>query len=308
MSERKRTVQTRTTPTRRPSSVRNGRYSLTILYEDDELIAVDKPCGLPTISPEGSRTRSLYDLVTKHIQRRNPKGRAALVHRLDKETSGVIVFAKNTRTKTELMSHWNEAVDERGYIALVEGTMPAQSGVLDTYLSEIDPYRVHQVPAGSRGCLRAITKYTVLSTGGGFSLLELRLETGRRHQIRVQLASAGCPVAGDERYGAKRDPLGRLGLHAAVISIARRQGEEAIRVESPQPPDFAAALKASGEPRRATAPRSEPRESRDPRPPAASPDRTRAWPGGGPASRGYRSGSASKKSSSSYSTRNKRKP
>ena len=303
------------------------------LYEDDDIVAVDKPCGLPTISPEGSRSKSLYDIVTAHIQRRNPKGRAAVVHRLDRDTSGVIVFAKNARAKTALMSTWNESVDERGYVALVEGSplasllasplaSPAKSpspvptteptsgqgesgfagGVLDSWLSDADPFRVRQVTPGTRGALRAITKYRVIAEGGGLSLLEMSLETGRRHQIRAQLAAIGCPVTGDERYGARRDPLGRLALHAAVISLRRPSDGSTIRIECPAPPEFATALRGTAAPDRGVskpaqstaAPRSpskpaRPRTARthqsQPELPGRPVDRSRAWPGGGPSAR-----------------------
>jgi 23S rRNA pseudouridine1911/1915/1917 synthase len=312
------------------------------LYEDDDIVAVNKPCGLPTISPEGSRSKSLYDIVTAHIQRRNPKGRAAVVHRLDRDTSGVIVFAKNARAKTELMSTWNESVDERLYVALVEGSLTASvpgsparqpaagssEGVLDSWLSDADPFRVRQVPPGTRGALRAVTRYRLVAEGNGLSLLELSLETGRRHQIRAQLAAAGCPVTGDERYGARADPLGRLGLHAAAISLKRPSDGQIIRVECPAPPEFAAAVRGSGasagstsadaprprvaykpggskRPRGASASRGLGRSSgpdgqkspRAPHPrqnqpelPGRPEDRSRAWPGGGPSSRGGKSG------------------
>lgn len=288
------------------------------LYEDDDIVAVDKPCGLPTISPEGSRSKSLYDIVTAHIQKRNPKGRAAVVHRLDRDTSGVIVFAKNARAKTALMSTWNESVDERLYVALVEGspaatplssptaplfTAPAApEGVLDTWLSDADPFRVRQVPPGTRGALRAVTRYRVLAEGDGLSLLELSLETGRRHQIRAQLAAIGCPVTGDERYGARCDPLGRLALHAVAISLKRPSDGATIRVECLPPPEFAAALRGtaalgtdrskparstvvsrgSGKPARTRAERQHQSQQEIPGRPA---DRSRAWPGGGPSAR-----------------------
>lgn len=220
----------------------DSQRGLRILYEDDRIIALDKPCGLPTIAPEGSRARSLYDLVSAHIRRRNPKGRAALVHRLDRDTSGVIIFAKDARSKTALMSSWNESVSERGYLALVEGRPPAQEGVLDSWLAERDPYRVRQVPPGTRGALRAITRYRVMAEGAGLCLVELFLETGRRHQIRVQLAAIGCPVAGDERYGSRRNPIGRLALHASSIAIRGFSNGEVLRIPCPPPPGFARAL------------------------------------------------------------------
>jgi 23S rRNA pseudouridine1911/1915/1917 synthase len=293
-----------------------GRFHVTFLYEDDELIAVDKPNGLPTISPEGSRSKSLYDIVSAHIQKRNPKGRAAVVQRLDRDTSGVIVFAKSAKAKAALMSTWNESVDKRIYVALVEGRLPSSEGVLDTWLSEVDPYRVRQALAGSKGALRAITRYHVLGEGDGLSLVELSLETGRRHQIRVQLAEAGCPVAGDERYGSRRDPLGRLGLHATVLALHRPSDGTPVRVECPAPPGFVAALRGttSRNPvqrpsvqQQGWKPEPEPagRSAPEHRPPV---DRSRAWPGGGPSARSEKPGPQSRKSSSRYSTPTKRKP
>lgn len=286
------------------STVRSGKFIVTFLYEDDDIIAVDKPCGMPTIAPEGSRTRSLYDVVTDHLRRRNPKARAAVVHRLDRDTSGVIVFAKHAAAKTALMSAWNASVDERSYVALVEGTLPSAEGTLDTWLSETDPYLVREVPAGTAGSLRAITRYRVVAQGDGLSLVELSLETGRRHQIRAQLAGAGCPVAGDKRYGARRDPLGRLGLHAAVLSIRRPSGGEPLRLECPPPATFRAALKGSRDQDRGPRPAGDARGPREPsgrpasgRPGAAPRPGSGAWPGGGPA-----------KSSARYSTRTRRKP
>lgn len=264
-------------PGRSPETVRSGKFFIRFLYEDDDIVAVDKPSGMPTIAPEGSRTRSLYDVVTEHIRRRIPKGRAAVVHRLDRDTSGVIVFAKNAAAKTALMSTWNESVDERLYVALVEGMLPSAEGTLDTWLSETDPYLVREVPAGTKGSLRAITRYRVLSEGDGLSLVELSLETGRRHQIRAQLAGAGCPVAGDTRYGARRDPLGRLGLHATVISLKVLSDGQTLRLECPPPAMFRAALKGPADRDRRS------RSDRDPR-------TSRAWPGGGPTARTKQSG------------------
>lgn len=208
-------------------------------------MAVVKPEGLSVIAAEGSRGRSLYDIVTAHIQRRNPKGRAAVVHRLDRDTSGIMVFAKNARAKATLMGAWNELVEDRRYVALAEGRLPAAEGVMDSWILETDPYRCREVPAGTHGALRSVTKYRVLAEGDGLSLVELELETGRRHQIRVQLAGLGCPVAGDERYGSRRDPLGRLCLHASLLSLRSPFGPrrgELLRLESAPPPGFRAAL------------------------------------------------------------------
>jgi 23S rRNA pseudouridine1911/1915/1917 synthase len=215
------------------------------VYEDEDIIAVEKPAGLPVIAPDGSRARSLYDIVTERIRARNPKGRAALVHRLDKDTSGIMIFAKQGRAKKLIMGSWDEIVTERKYIALVEGEMPSGEGLLDSWLEEDAKGRVRSVAHGARGgrgAKRAKTRWKVLEWGEAYSLLELSLETGRRHQIRVQLADIGHPVAGDERYGSRTDPLGRLCLHARSIALHLPGREENLRFECEAPPSFRAAL------------------------------------------------------------------
>ena len=225
---------------------------LEILHEDNDVIVVDKPAGLPSIAPEGSRMRSAYGIVTELIRRRNPKGRAAVVHRLDRDTSGVMVFATNAKAKAELMSNWNELVLCRRYLAVVEGLVREDAFVMDDWLIERTIGRVSVAKPGEScangPALRAVSSVRVLKRGASYSLVELELETGRKHQIRAQLASRGHPVAGDERYGSRSDPAGRLCLHANLLVFMRRIGEEPMRFESPMPPEFAAALSRKAEP------------------------------------------------------------
>ncbi len=214
----------------------NSRF-FEILYEDSDLIVVEKPEGLPVIAPEGSRGKSLYDLVTRHIQKRNPHGRAALVHRLDRDTSGVMMFAKNPQTKKILMDNWNALIKKRTYTALIEGQLPAEEGILDSWLMENRAGQVYEVPAGTHGALRAITRWKVLKNLPKFSLVELDLETGRKHQIRAQLSAVGHPVAGDSRYGASSNPFGRLCLHASALEFEHPRTHRVMRFEN-QLPDY----------------------------------------------------------------------
>ncbi len=223
------------------ATMRN-RSQLAVLYEDDDIVAVDKPAGLPVIAAEGSRAKSLYDVVTGYIRRRNPKGRAAVVHRLDRESSGALVFAKSGAAKAALMSHWDSLAKERLYEALVEGDMEADEGSLDSWLVEAGPTRMRVAEPSERGALRAVTNWRVIGRGNGFSLLELSLETGRKHQIRAQLADKGHPVAGDERYGSRRDPAGRLCLHAVLLVLVQPFTRELLRIRSPAPSEFMQAL------------------------------------------------------------------
>jgi 23S rRNA pseudouridine1911/1915/1917 synthase len=213
-----------------------------ILYEDEDIIAVDKPEGLPTMAADGSRARNLYDIVTEHIRKSNPKGRAAIVHRLDRDTSGVVVFAKNARAKKRLMEDWDALVKERGYTALATGVMEGESGLFDSWLAESAGGQVHETSAGQRGSLRAITRWRMILRAPTLSLVELRLETGRKHQIRVQLSRAGHPVAGDPRYGDGTDPIGRLALHAHLLVLEHPFTGEILRFESPAPASFRKAL------------------------------------------------------------------
>jgi RluA family pseudouridine synthase len=218
------------------------------LYEDSDLIVVDKPAGLAVIAPEGSRTKALYDIVTLHIQKTNPRGRAAVVHRLDRDTSGVMLFAKHARAKKALMDNWNKLVRRRCYTALIEGLMLSEAGTLDSWLMENRAGLVYEVKPGTRGAQRAITHWKRLAEPEGlpYSLLELELETGRKHQIRAQLAAVGHPVAGDVRYGARTDPAGRLCLHAHLIEFEHPFTHRVLVFESPVPKVFQQVLDLQG--------------------------------------------------------------
>jgi len=218
------------------SHVRGIQY----LYEDEYLIAVDKPEGLAVIAPEGSRSKSLYDIVTDHIRRRNPKGRAAVVHRIDRDTSGLVLFAKDARSKKALMDNWDEMVRERRYLAVVRGRPEAESGRIESYLLENRGGEVYETDARSRGAKLAITEYKVLESGNGASLVELLLETGRKHQIRVQLASLGHPVLGDPKYGKKftSSRADRLYLHAAGMKFLHPRDRSLVVLECALPAGF----------------------------------------------------------------------
>jgi len=208
------------------------------LYEDRDIIAVDKPAGLAVIAGRGSREKTLYDLVSRHIEKANPHGRAALVHRLDRDTSGVMIFAKHAKAKKALMDNWNELVKERVYVALVEGRMASDSGTYDSWLTENRAGTVWQTDPGAPGAMRAITHWRLLSGDNYYSLVELSLETGRKHQIRVQLSADHHPVAGDHRYGARTNPVDRLCLHARLLVLEHPFSHKVFQFESAVPDSF----------------------------------------------------------------------
>ncbi|WP_010259522.1 RluA family pseudouridine synthase [Treponema primitia] len=212
---------------------------LLLLYEDRDLLVVDKPAGLLSIAAGAERDKTAYWILSEYLRKKGEKRRPAVVHRLDRETSGVMIFAKSDTVKRKLMEHWDATVLERCYIALAEGELKEAQGSIDAPLGEDQRGRVVVVPGGQR----AVTHWKVLKTGRRFSLLSLELETGRRNQIRAHLDWLGHPVAGDKKYRAKTDPLHRLCLHAERIVFHHPHDGRVLEFEVKAPLTFQQALK-----------------------------------------------------------------
>ncbi len=191
----------------------------TILYEDHEFLVIDKPAGQLSVATEGSQNTA-YRQATDYIRIRNKRARLFIVHRLDRDTSGVLLFAKNEALKLALQENWNELVRRRGYQAIVAGKPPKEADTLRSYLLENRAHIVYSAQEKKGGKL-AVTHYRFLKERKGYSLLDLSIDTGRKNQIRVQLADLGCPVAGDRKYGAGKagDPIRRLALHAGNLIL-----------------------------------------------------------------------------------------
>ena len=209
---------------------------LRLIYEDDDILVVDKPSGLLTIATERERERTAYRRLRDWIAGRSPDAsRLFIVHRLDRETSGLIVFAKSPAAKQHLQAQFAARTAERVYVALVEGVMTQAEGSLISRLVEDRSLRVREAERG--GGKEAVTRYRVLERRRATTLLELRLVTGRRAQIRAQLAAAGHPIAGDDQYGGRTDPLKRLALHATRLAFVHPRGGR-VSFESPMPAAF----------------------------------------------------------------------
>ncbi len=202
------------------------RLDFKILFEDDALIVVDKPAGLLTIASDKEKEKTAYHQVRAYVQAKNPKHRIFVVHRLDRDTSGVLVFAKNEKLKKDLQDNWEFFVKHRVYEAVVEGRLPQSTGTIESYLHETATHLVYS--ASPKGGKKAVTKYDVLRTEGKYSLVRLYLQTGRKNQIRVHMKEAGCPVAGDKKYDAKTNPIHRLALHASSLSLTRPDTNETL--------------------------------------------------------------------------------
>ena len=189
-----------------------------ILYEDGELIAINKPAGLLSVATDAQRTATAWRQVTDYLRIRDKRARAHVVHRLDRDTSGVLLFAKNEKLKLALQERWNDLVSCRGYQAVVAGRPPRDEGTVRTWLLENRAHIVYSAPK-SKGGKEAVTRYRVVESRKGFTLLDVEIDTGRKNQIRVHMADLGCPVAGDKKYGNGADPLRRLGLHAGRLVL-----------------------------------------------------------------------------------------
>jgi 23S rRNA pseudouridine1911/1915/1917 synthase len=228
-------VEIRAKPQAAPDTRLAG--GILVRHEDDAVIVIEKPEGLRSIASEAERDATAYAQLTEHVRRGNPRSRERvwIVHRLDQETSGLMVFARTERVKQALQENWDAAVKK--YRAVVEGAPPRETGVLVSHLDEADRFRVRTAPE-STATRRAVTRYRLEKRGEKGALLELELETGRRHQIRVQLAEAGCPIVGDKRYGAQTNPIKRVALHASELRFPHPAGGREMKFISPLPGEF----------------------------------------------------------------------
>ena len=213
---------------------------LRIVYEDDYLIVVEKREGLLTVSAHpGSAETTAFSILKDYVRRSDKRNGIFVVHRLDRETSGLLVFAKTRELQEYMRTYWRELVTKRTYVAVVEGEMPKEEDTITTWLSE-DPKStmVYSSPVDDGGKV-AITHYKQLKTNGDYSLLELHLETGRTNQIRVHMASVGHPVVSDRKYGSgKVPPIDRLGLHARILEFIHPATEQVVHFETPVPREF----------------------------------------------------------------------
>jgi 23S rRNA pseudouridine1911/1915/1917 synthase len=210
---------------------------IRIRHEDADLLVIEKPAGLLSIASASEDEKTAYAFLTDHVRLGNARGRQRvwIVHRLDRETSGLMVFAKTEPAKIALQENWDAV--EKKYFAVVEGTPSAATGRFDSHLDESNPLKVYVADEGP-GTRHAVTRYRVAKKGPATTLVELTLETGRRHQIRVQLADAGCPIVGDKKYGAQTDPIKRIALHASTLRFLHPTTGEEMRFDSPLPGDL----------------------------------------------------------------------
>lgn len=209
-----------------------------LIYEDDALLVADKPSGLLTVATDDVKTETLYVRVNEFLSQRESHDtvRAVPVHRLDQGTSGLVLFSKSDEIKRVLQAAWPTV--EKTYWAVVLGRPKLDQGTITSYLTEDKSFKVFSRDQPTPGAQRAVTHYRVLQSQANLSLVEIRLETGRKHQIRVHMAHLRCPVAGDERYGGKSDRCSRLALHAGELTITHPVTEQRLKFSSPLPAEL----------------------------------------------------------------------
>ena len=215
-------------------------YDLDILYEDEYLIAINKPCGLLSISNDKEKIVTAYRMVSDYVKNSSNNKYIFVVHRLDQETSGILLFCKNEKIRDKMQDNWNTIVKKRGYIAIVDGKLNG-SGTRRSFLLE-DRNQFVYSSKNNQG-KEAITHYSVIKNNTDYSLLQVFIDTGRRNQIRVHLSEMGYPIVGDKKYRCKTNPIKRLCLHANILEFIHPVSKKLIHIESNVPKEFNKVIK-----------------------------------------------------------------
>lgn len=210
---------------------------LKIIYEDAYLLVVDKREGLLTIGTDKQKERTAHHILNEYVQRSGKQHRVYIVHRLDKDTSGLLLFAKDEKTKFTFQDYWEKIVKERRYVAVLSGETEQDSGTVTSWLKDNKMYVTYSSMSNNGGD-KAITHYQTIKRANGYSLVELELETGKKNQIRVHMQDLKHPVLGDIKYGNGNNPMGRLALHAFKLSFYHPVTGDLMEFETPYPSEF----------------------------------------------------------------------
>ena len=220
------------------TQIKVKKPKINIIYEDEDFIAIDKPAGLLAVASDKELVDTAYNQVFEYLKVKNK--RPYVIHRIDKETSGVLVFTTNPKLQSRLRLDWNKYVKYRGYVAICEGHLEKKEGTLKNYLAN-NEYNLVYVSNNKQDQL-AITNYRVIKENKTMSLLDINIDTGRKNQIRVQLAHLGHPIIGDEKYGHK-ETFKRLGLHANKLVFVNPYNHKEISIVANIPSSFYALFK-----------------------------------------------------------------
>ncbi len=217
---------------------RKERSNLPIIFENDDIIVINKPYGLLSVASDKEKSSTAYRMVMDYLQEKNRKARIYVVHRLDKETSGVLMFAKNEKVKEALQEKWNDIVLKRGYYAVVEGVMAKKEDHIVNYLNMNSLNLMYITSKFDKKAQKCVTNYKVIKENKKYSLLDVDIETGRKNQIRVTLGSLNHYVLGDDKYGNPENPLNRLCLHAYNLIFINPLDNKKYDFTAPMPKEF----------------------------------------------------------------------
>ncbi|MBD5279034.1 MAG: RluA family pseudouridine synthase [Bacteroides sp.] len=227
---------------------------LQLVYEDDDVIVINKGYGLLSVGTQShKKEESAYDILRNYVKTQDPRNKLYVVHRLDPDTSGLMMFAKTEEAQETLRHNWNNMVLDRLYVALLEGYVKEDSGYMKSRLAENSQFVVYSTENPDEGKL-ALTRFNVIKRANGLSLVEFSLDTGRKNQIRVHASEMGHPISGDRKYGAKESRLHRLCLHARTLRFAHPITRKDMRFELPVPSRFLQAVKTTESPKANEAP------------------------------------------------------
>ncbi len=210
---------------------------MKLVYEDDDIIVVNKGYGLLSMGTDKVKDGTAYSIVRDYVKWQDPRNKIFIVHRLDRDTSGLMMFAKSIEAKEAMQHNWNNMVLNRKYLAVVEGKVKEPEGAIKSYLAENAQLEVYSIENPSDGQL-AITRYKSLKCKNGYTLLEVELDTGRKNQIRVHMKDLGHPIVGDRKYGAKTSPIHRLALHAQTLRFIHPITRKEMNFTTPIPTSF----------------------------------------------------------------------
>ena len=214
-----------------------------LVYEDDDVIVINKGYGILSVRTNPmKREECAYDIVRDYIKDVNPRNRLYVVHRLDRDTSGLMMFTKTEESQQVLRHNWNNMILERLYVAVLEGYLEEDKGYVKSRLAENSQFVVYSTDVPGEGRL-AVTHYEVMERGHGYTLAQFSLDTGRKNQIRVHAADLGHPIAGDRKYGASTSPIHRLALHAMTLRFAHPVTRKDMNFQTPIPAAFIGAVR-----------------------------------------------------------------
>lgn len=219
------------------------RSKLPIIYEDDDFLVINKPYGLLSIASDKEKNSTAYRMCMDYLQEKDKHNRIFVVHRLDKETSGVLLFSKNEELKNVLQEKRNDIVIKRGYYAICEGNFEKKEDKVINYLKMNKLNLMYITNKNNKGAQRCITNYKVIKENEKYSLLDINIETGRKNQIRVTLGSLKHFVIGDDKYGEPSNPINRLGLHAYNLTFINPLNNKKMSFNAPIPKEFNTLMK-----------------------------------------------------------------